>query len=74
MDSQTQIGIADMQCWVIRKAQEKWNMTPRECVKIFRQYNLLEFISECYELLHVSSYQHALEDIEDILKRNGVVL
>ena len=41
MMSQTQIGIADMQCWVFRKAQKKWNLTPAECADVFRKYDLL---------------------------------
>ena len=72
--SQTQIGIADMQCWVFRKAQKKWNISPSECTEVFKKYDLLGFISECYELLHVSSYQRALEDVEEILHSKGVAI
>ena len=72
--SKTQIGIADMQCWVFRKAQKKWNMSPSECADIFKKYDLFGFISECYDLLHVSSYQCALEDIEEILHSKGVTV
>ena len=72
--SQEQIGIADMQCWVFRMAQKKWKISPSECVRLFKQYDLLGFISECYGLLHVSGYEHALEDVEDILARKGVVV
>ena len=67
-----QIGIADMQCWVFRKAQRKWNIPPSQCAQLFRKYDLLGFISECYDLLHVSSYERALDDVEDILRRQGV--
>lgn len=69
-----QIEIADMQCWVFRSAQTKWNISASECADIFRKYNILEFISECYELLHISSYEKALSDVEDILKANGVTI
>ena len=70
--SEKQIGIADMQCWVFRMAQSNWKKTPKECAEIFKKYDILGFISECYDLLHVSSYNCALEDVEDILKANGV--
>lgn len=70
--TQRQLDIADMQCWVFRMAQSKWNITPKECAEIFKKYNILGFISECYELLHVSSYACALADVEDILRANGV--
>ena len=69
--SQTEIAIADMQCWVFRKAQERWNVTPTKCAEIFRTYDLLGVISECYDSLHLSSYQCALEDAEEIVRRKG---
>lgn len=64
-----QLGIANIQYWVFRMAQSKWKMTPKECAELFKKYDILGFISECYELFHVSSYNCALEDI---LKANGV--
>ena len=70
--NEQQKGIEDMQCWVFRLAQKKWNISPAECAQLFKQYNLLGYISECYDLLHVSSYQSALEEIEDILREKGV--
>ncbi len=68
------IAIEDMQCWVFRHAQRKWNISGAECAKIFKEYDLLSFISECYDLLHVSGYQHALDEIEGILHSKGVQL
>ena len=70
--SKKQLEVMDMQCWVFRMAQIKWNMSPRDCAKLFKKYDILGFISECYELLHVRSYNCALEDVEDILRTNGV--
>lgn len=70
--SQEQIGIADMQCWVFRHAQQKWHKTPKECADLFRKYDLFGFIADCYGLLHVSSYQSALNEVEGILHDKGV--
>lgn len=67
-----EMDIADMQCWVFRMAQSKWKMSAKDCIELFKKYDLLGFISDCYELLHVSSYENALADIEDILQANGV--
>ena len=66
------MAIADMQSWVFRKAQTRWHKTPAECVEIFQKYDLLGFIAECYGLLHLSSYDHALVEVEEILKSHGV--
>lgn len=65
------IDIADMQCWVFRMAQKKWKLNPEECAAIFKKYEVLDFISSCYDILHLSSYQCALEDIEETLKNKG---
>ena len=32
------IAIEDMQCWVFRHAQRKWNISGAECAKIFKEY------------------------------------
>ncbi|MCQ2442645.1 MAG: DUF3791 domain-containing protein [Oscillospiraceae bacterium] len=72
--SQRQIDIADIQCWIFRTAQEKWNISAKECAKLFRDYDILGFLSECYELLHVSGYHCALHDVEEILRANGVAI
>ncbi len=72
--SQEQIAIADMQCWVFRHAQKKWRLSPSACADLFKKYDLLGYIAECYDLLHVSSYQCALDDIEDILHRKEVAV
>ena len=72
--SQHQIDIADMQCWIFRMAQVRWHMSPKECAAIFKQQDILGFISRCYDILHLSSYECALDDIEDMLRDRGVNL
>lgn len=32
--SERQLDIADMQCWVFRMAQTKWNMSPGDCAAL----------------------------------------
>ena len=70
--SQQQRDIADMQCWVFRMAQVKWNMSASDCAEVFRKYNLLSFLSSCYDILHMSSYECALDDVERLLANKGV--
>ena len=64
--------INHMKCYLFRMAQEKWQLEPEETAKIFRDNGLLDFISECYGSLHLSSYQLALNDLETILENRGV--
>lgn len=70
--SEREIDIADMQCWIFRMAQSKWNMPARDCIKIFQKYEVFHFISECYDSLHLNSYACALEDVEELLRNRGV--
>ena len=72
--SQYQIDVADMQCWVFRMAQTRWRMSPKECAAVFKQHDILGFISRCYDILHLSSYECALDDIEEMLRNRGVAV
>lgn len=72
--SQEQINISHMQCWLFRLAQSRWNMTPEETAVLFKQFDIFSFIEEFYDSLHLSSYSHALGDIEAMLRQKGVVL
>ena len=47
-------------------AQSKWQMTPKECAELLKKYDILSFISECYELLHVSSYIRFISIIHNL--------
>ena len=60
--SEHNIDIADMQCWVFRMAQTKWNMPAKDCVELFKKYNIFDFIA-C-----------ALADVETLLKNRGVTV
>ncbi len=70
--SQEHINITDMQCRVYRMAQRKWRLSPEECTKLFQQYDIFGFISDCYDTLHLASYECALRDVEEILQNDGV--
>lgn len=68
------IDITDMMCRIFHLAETKWNMTPAETSAIFKQYNILGFIAECYDSLHLSSDLCALTDIETLLNNKGVLV
>ena len=72
--SPRQIDIADMQCWVFRMAQKKWRLDARGCMDIFTANGVLDYIADCYDMLHLSSYECALDDVEHYLANKGVVV
>lgn len=63
-----------MKCYLFRMAQEKWHLTSLEVLKIFQENQLFEYIYDCYDVLHLSSYQLALQDLETILENRGVTI
>lgn len=67
-------AIADMQVECIRKAQVKWNLSNAECAKLFKEYQLLEFIRKGYCWLSETSYDGVVIELEEYLKRKGVDL
>ena len=70
--NERQLNIADMQCWVFRMAQSKWNLSSSDCAELFKKYDVLGFVSECYDILHLNSYSCVLHDVEILLKNRGV--
>ena len=66
--------VLDMQVRVFRKFQNRHHTSPKDTLHIFEEYDLLGFISECFELLHVSGDECVLDDIDRILSNRGVLL
>lgn len=70
--TEREIDIADMQCWVFRIAQTRWHISPIECAVLFKKYDILGYISECYDLLCTYSYYHVVDDAELFLANHNV--
>ena len=63
--------IHHMETWLFYHAQNKWGITSEETVDVFNKYGVFDYISDCYDYLHLSSYDLALENIEELLKNKG---
>ena len=72
--SEHDIDIADMQCWVFRMAQSKCNISAADCSAVFKKYDILGYISECCDILHVNGYACVLHDVETLLRNRGVAV
>jgi len=64
--------IHHMETWLFYQAQKRWNRSPEETAEIFKKYGVFEYIAECYDYLHLSSYDLALDRIDTLLKNKGV--
>ncbi|MEY8314396.1 DUF3791 domain-containing protein [Adlercreutzia muris] len=51
----------------MRLAQKRWGLPAAEIARIFRHADVCAYISELYDLLHLSSYDRALDDVENHL-------
>ena len=69
--SEKEHDIADMQVWIFRMAQTKWKMEPEKCAEIFAKWKIFDYIAECYDILHLDSYDLALTDVERYLEQQG---
>ncbi len=65
-------SINHMKCYLFRMAQEKWNTNPELTARIFNENKLFNYIEDCYDLLCMSSYKLALNDLETILKNSAL--
>ena len=61
-----------MKCWLIRNAALRWHKSPVDIAALFKKYALYGYVTDCYELMHVSSYECALDELEEVLAANGV--
>ena len=61
-----------MKCWLFRNATIRWKLSPVQTADLFEKYALYQFVTDCYDLLHVSSYDCALDELESVLAANGV--
>lgn len=66
--------IADMKCWLVRMAQVQWGMPAGRITSLFKEQGVFSFISDCYDALHLSSYEQALKDVERYLDTRGVAI
>lgn len=47
---------------------KKYNLTLEESAKLFEKYHILDYISVCYDYLHLSGTEYIVEDIAERIK------
>lgn len=70
----SQSNISHMPCWLLRLTQSTWKLTPADTIAPFKRFSIFQHIVDCYDILHLSSYQHVTSDIEAMLARNGITV
>ena len=64
--------VLHMQVRIFRKFAARHRMNTQETLELFQKYGLLDFISECYDLLHLSGDECVLDDIDELLRHREV--
>ncbi|MCB6976313.1 DUF3791 domain-containing protein, partial [Adlercreutzia equolifaciens] len=49
-----------MKCWLLRLAQRRWRMPAVRVAQLFSEAGVYDYVTELYDLLHLSSYERAL--------------
>ncbi len=60
-----------MQTRIIRLASEEWNKPIEKITELFAEYEVLQYIEECFGIFHVEGDRAVLEDIAAYLKNRG---
>ena len=65
--------ITYMQVRIVRMATEKLNLSVAEVASLFDQYQVFEFIRDCFDIFRVEGDDAIWEDIVPYLKARGCV-
>ncbi|MBQ7006239.1 MAG: DUF3791 domain-containing protein [Oscillospiraceae bacterium] len=49
-------------CFEAYRAEKK--LTGRQAMQLFKQYGILEYLEECYDVLHTTGREYLIEDID----------
>ena len=71
MCRETQRDIFLIQARLFRLLQIRYDLTGKQCVELFREFDLYEYIKDCYEVYHVQGDEANLSDMEEYLNRKG---
>lgn len=61
-----------MQTRIIRLAANRWNMSVQKVSEVFDQYNILQFISDCYDIFHTEGDEVVFHEIKKVLLNRGI--
>ncbi len=66
--------IQEMKCFAFRIAQKRWELPPVRCAELFEKCGAYAYIQECYDILHLSSYECVVNDLEKMMQNAGVAI
>lgn len=63
-----------MQTRIVRLASEQWNTSMKDVVEMFSQFEVLQYIENCFGIFHTEGDEAILEDVTEYMKNKGAVM
>lgn len=60
-----------MQIRILRKASERFGLPLKETAELFKKFDVLKYIRECFGIFHVEGDEAVFEDVKSYLKIKG---
>lgn len=64
-----ELDIAYFLSFCIEQYKMKYNLLGEEAMTLFEKYNVLQYLSDNFEVLHTQSRQWLIEEIEDYITK-----
>ena len=72
MDEKRQILF--MQIRILRMASERFHLTLKETAELFKKFEVLRYIRECFGIFHVEGDEAVFDDVKSYLKIKGAAV
>ena len=72
MDEKRQILF--MQIRILRMASEQFHLSLKETAELFKKFEVLRYIRECFGIFHVEGDEAVFDDVKSYLKIKGAAV
>ena len=59
---------------VLRMASERFNLSLKETAQLFKKFDVLRYIRECFGIFHVEGDEAVFDDVKGYLKIKGAAV
>ena len=56
-------------CFEAYRAEKK--LTGRETMELFKRYGILDYLGDCFDVLHTTGRAYIVEDIDEFIQRRS---
>lgn len=63
-----------MQIRLVRLASQYWKKTMETTARLFKEFEIFEYIEKCFEIFHTEGDAAIFEDIQQYLNNKGITI